>query len=122
VNRGTNGTLRPNIVPGAQISVPNPSIASWFNTAAFVAAPAGQFGDARRNSIEGPGSRLFDMAFTKLFPFKEGRMLEVRGQLSNIFNTPQYTAIDSTLNSPTYGRVTSVGAMRSIQFTARFRF
>jgi hypothetical protein len=62
------------------------------------------------------------MAFTKLFPFKEGRMLEVRGQLSNIFNTPQYTAIDSTLNSPTYGRVTSVGAMRSIQFTARFRF
>ena len=122
VNRGTNGTLRPNIVPGAQISVPNPSIAAWFNTAAFVTAPARQFGDARRNSIEGPGSRLFDMAFTKLFPFKEGRMLEVRGQLSNIFNTPQYTAIDSTLNSPTYGRVTSVGAMRSIQFTARFRF
>ena len=41
--------------------------------------PQAQFGDARRNSIEGPGSRLFDMAFTKIFPLSETRFLEFQG-------------------------------------------
>ena len=88
------------MVPGQPVSVPDPSIAEWFNTAAFV-APAGAFGDARRNSIEGPGQRLFDMAFTKIFPISESRFLEFRAQFSNIFNTPQYSAIDTVVNSPT---------------------
>src|SRR5215469_13776834 len=55
VNRGSNGTLRPNLVPGQSVAITNPSIAEWFNTAAFVAPPAGQFGNTRRNSIIGPG-------------------------------------------------------------------
>jgi hypothetical protein len=33
-----------------------------------------------------------------------------------------YTAIDTVVNSPTFGRVTAVGAMRSLLMTARFRF
>jgi trimeric autotransporter adhesin len=121
VNRGTNGTVRADVVPGQIVNVPNPSIAEWFNTAAFV-TPTGAFGDARRNSIEGPGSRLFDMAFTKIFPISESRFLEFRAQFSNVFNTPQYAGIDTVVNSPTFGRVISVGAMRSLLLTARFRF
>lgn len=122
VNRGTNGTLRPNQEPGQSVQLANPSIAQWFNTAAFVAPSAGQYGDARRNSIIGPGTHVFDMAFTKVFPLKESRVLEFRAQATDIFNTPQYTVIDTILNSPTFGRVTSVGAMRQFTFTARFRF
>ena len=121
VSQGTNGTTRADVVPGQPVSLANPSIAEWFNTAAFV-APTGVFGDSRRNSIEGPGQRLFDMAFTKIFPIRESRSLEFRAQFSNIFNTPQYVSIDTVVNSPTYGRVISVGAMRSLQLTARFRF
>jgi trimeric autotransporter adhesin len=121
VSQGTNGTTRADVVPGQSVSLANPSIAEWFNTAAFV-APTGVFGDSRRNSIEGPGQRLFDMAFTKIFPIRESRSLEFRAQFSNIFNTPQYVSIDTVVNSPTYGRVISVGAMRSLQLTARFRF
>ena len=59
------------LVPGQSVSLANPSIAEWFNTAAFVAPPSGTYGDARRNSIIGPGSKVFDMAFTKIFPLKE---------------------------------------------------
>jgi hypothetical protein len=121
VSQGTNGTQRADVVSGQPVSVPDPSIAEWFNTAAFV-APSGAFGDARRNSIEGPGSRLFDMSFTKIFPFSESRFLEFRAQFSNVFNTPQYVGIDTVINSPTYGRVISVGPMRSLLLTARFRF
>jgi trimeric autotransporter adhesin len=121
VSQGVNGTQRADVVPGQSVSLPNPSIAEWFNTAAFV-APSGAFGDARRNSIEGPGSRLFDMSFTKIFPLSETRFLEFRAQFSNVFNTPQYSAIDTVVNSPTFGRVISVGPMRSLLLTARFRF
>jgi trimeric autotransporter adhesin len=137
VRSGTTGTTRANVVPGASIGISNPGIQQWFNTAAFqapasladcnnpVSNPLGLpcvYGDARRNSIIGPGSLLFDMALTKVFPMQEGRMLEFRASASNVFNRPQLSSIDTTLNSPTFGRVIGVGAMRTIQLTARFRF
>jgi len=122
VNGGTNGTLRPDLVLGQPIQLSHPSIGEWFNTAAFIAPPAGQYGNARRNSIIGPGSKVFDMALTKVIPLAESRMLEFRAQATNIFNMPNYSAIDTVLNSPTFGRVTAVGAMRQISMTARFRF
>jgi len=122
VNAGTNGTLRADLVPGQSVSLANHSIAEWFNTAAFVAPPSGQYGNARRNSIIGPGSKVFDMAFTKIVPLKESRVLEFRAQATNIFNIPNYSSIDSTVNSPTFGRVTAVGAMRQFTITSRFRF
>ncbi|MFZ0992741.1 MAG: TonB-dependent receptor [Candidatus Sulfotelmatobacter sp.] len=122
VNGGTAGTLRPNLVPRQSISSPNPSIAEWFNTAAFVAPATCSYGNARRNSIIGPGSKVFDMAFTKIFPLKESRMLEFRAQATNIFNIVNYSSIDTSLNSPTFGRVTAVGGMRQFTMTARFRF
>jgi len=122
VNRGTNGTLRPDLVPGETVQLSTPTIAEWFNTAAFVAPPAGQYGNARRNSIIGPGTHVFDMAFTKVVPIKEAKVLEFRAQATNIFNTPQYVTIDTVVNSPTFGRVTSVGAMRQFTMSSRFRF
>lgn len=128
INGGTNGTLRPDVVPGQSIQLPNPSIAEWFNKNAFAAPPEnsqGQviaYGNARRNSIIGPGSKVFDMALTKVFPLNEGRTLEFRAQSTNVFNIPNYGSIDTSVTSPTFGRVTSVGAMRQITITARFRF
>jgi len=127
LNRGTNGTQRPNVVPGQSITLSNPSIGEWFNTAAFTAPgtdSAGNllYGDARRNSIIGPGSRVFDMALTKQIPLRESRVLEFRATASNVFNTPQYSSVDTTLGSPTFGQVIAVGNMRSITLTTRFRF
>jgi hypothetical protein len=121
VNRGSNGTLRPDLT-GLPVGVEDPSLQEWFNTAAFVAPAPGTYGNARRNSIIGPGGVVFNMALTKVFPFESNRMLEIRAQASNIFNTPQFASIDTVLNSPTFGQVISVGAMRTIQLTARFRF
>ena len=122
VNGGTNGTLRANLVPGQSVSLPNPSILEWFNAAAFSKPPTGTYGDARRNSIIGPGSKVFDMAFTKIFPLKEARVLEFRAQATNIFNLVNYSSIDTNLNSLTFGRVLAAGAMRQFTITSRFRF
>jgi len=122
LNGGTNGTRRANVVPGQSMSLPNPSIAEWFNTAAFATPPTGTYGDARRNSIIGPGSKVFDMAFTKIFPLKEARVLEFRAQATNIFNLVNYSSIDTSVTSPTFGRVTAAGGMRQFTITSRFRF
>ena len=57
VNAGINGTQRPDLVPGQSVSLLNPTVREWFNTAAFV-LPTGPYGDARRNSvIEASGVR-----------------------------------------------------------------
>jgi hypothetical protein len=121
VNSGVNGTLRADVT-GQPVYLSNPTTATWFNTGAFVAPPLGQYGDARRNSIIGPGQLLFDMALTKVIPLKESRNLELRMQASNVFNRPQFQTIDTIVNSPTFGQVIGVGAMRTILMTARFRF
>jgi hypothetical protein len=110
------------VVPGQSVSLGHPTLREWFNTAAFVAPTGCAYGDARRNSIIGPGSTVFDMAFTKIFPLKEARTLEFRAQATNIFNLVNYSSIDTNLNSPTFGRVTAAGGMRQFTMTARFRF
>lgn len=122
VSGAANGTLRPNVAAGISSTISDPGISEWFNTAAFVEPAAGTYGDARRNSIIGPGTVLFDMAMTKMFPMAEGRAMEFRISANNIFNHPNYASIDTTLGSPTFGQVISVGSMRTAQLTARFRF
>lgn len=122
LNGGTDNTLRPNLVRGEPIQISDPSLGGWFNTLAFAAPPPGQYGNARRNSIIGPPTHVFDMAITKVIPVKESRTLELRAQATNVFNIPNYTSIDTSVTSPTFGRVTAVGAMRQITMTARFRF
>jgi len=121
ISRGTNGTLRANVT-GQPIALSNPTVAEWFNTAAFAAPPGGQFGDARRNSIEGPGTVMFNMALTKVFPMKEARVMELRAQATNVFNAPQFTSISTVVDSRTYGQVVGTGSMRTVQLSARFRF
>ncbi len=121
VSQGTSGTLRADVT-GQPVLLDNPSISEFFNTAAFVAPPPGQFGDARRNTISGPGTIQFDMSMGKNIPLKDTRAFEVRAQATNVFNHPNFTSIDTVVNSPTYGRVIGIGGMRRIQMMARFRF
>jgi hypothetical protein len=121
VSRGTNGTLRADLT-GKPIALADPTVAEWFNTAAFTKPPDGQFGDAGRNTIIGPGSLVFNMSMAKSFPMQDMKNLEVRVDATNVFNTPRFTGIDTVVGSPTFGRVISVGASRRLQMTARYRF
>jgi len=121
VARGTAGTLRPDRVGGTSITAGGGSLRQWFNTAAFT-APAGLYGTASRNSIPGPGTIQNNMSLAKTMQLGEMRSLEIRATLNNAFNTVQYSGVDSNVTSPTFGKVISTGAMRSFQFTSRFRF
>jgi hypothetical protein len=121
LNRGVNGTLRPDIVPGQPIVSSDPSILHWFNTAAFT-APAGAFGDAGRNIIIGPGTVDFGMSIARSIPIKDLQNIELRLSATNVFNTAHFTSIDATLGSPTFGQVIGAGSMRKAQIVARYRF
>lgn len=129
IGRGVSGSLRADVIPGQPISISNPSTREWFNTAAFcnpeVNCPAGRpstFGDAGRNIIEGPGQVAFDMTVNKTITIKESRSLDLRFTANNIFNDVRYTAINTAVNSFTFGQVTGTGSMRRVTMQARFRF
>jgi hypothetical protein len=50
------------------------------------------------------------------------RSMELRAVANNAFNTVQYSGVNTSVDSPNFGQVTQAGAMRSFQFTARFRY
>jgi hypothetical protein len=50
------------------------------------------------------------------------RSLEFRATIGNVFNTVQYSGVNTTYGSPTFGQVSSTGQMRNFQFMSQFRF
>jgi hypothetical protein len=121
VARGSAGSLRPDRVPGSSLTAGGGSIRNWFNRSAFT-APAATFGTASRYSIPGPGTVSFNASLSKSVRFGDFRNLELRATASNVFNTVQYSGVDSTLGSASYGQVTSAASMRSFTFLGRYRF
>jgi trimeric autotransporter adhesin len=121
VARGTNGTLRANY-DGEVISLPNPTILDFFNTSAFSIPAAGTFGSAPRNLIIGPGSRLLNAQFSRDVRMHGNRAVTIQATATNLLNMVNYAAIDTVVNSPTFGQVLSVRPMRSAQLVFRFRF
>lgn len=117
---GSNNSLRPDRNFSSAIAGAG-TIRDWFNKAAFT-APKGQYGTASRGSIEGPGTVSVDASLSRTIPLGETRSFEARVTAANVFNTVQYSGIDTTLNSPTFGQVTSAAPMRQITVAARYRF
>jgi hypothetical protein len=62
------------------------------------------------------------MSLSKTEQLGDTRSFEVRATANNVFNTVQYSGVDTNVQSPTFGEVTSAAAMRSFTFLARFRF
>jgi hypothetical protein len=126
VECGNTSGLRPNL-KGQSVTAGGGSLRQWFNTAAYAPPSATNgfcdyFGSAPRDSIEGPGTVSNNMSLAKTMQLGETRSMEIRASINNVFNTVQYSGVNTTYGSPTFGEVTSVGAMRSFQFSARFRF
>lgn len=127
VARGSAGSERPNRVPGSSLMATGGTLRRWFNLNAF-APPvnpitgAPEYGNASRNSIPGPGTVQVNMSLAKTIHMGGNRSLELRGTADNVFNTVQYATVDSFIDSPTQGQVTSAANMRQIIFLARFRY
>jgi hypothetical protein len=121
VLRGTNGSLRADYT-GAPIQLSNPTVDEFFNAAAFTIPASGQFGDAARNTIIGPGARQLNGTLTRDLRIGSNRSVTLQINALNLLNTVQWSSIDTNLNSPTFGEVLSARPMRTVTVNVRFRY
>ena len=100
------------------------STLEYFNAAAFTLPPPGQFGNAGKNTIIGPRSVSFDMELSRsvIISREKGVRANFRIEARNVFNTPTYGGLNTTVDAVEFGRVTSVRPMRSMNFAMRFTF
>jgi hypothetical protein len=99
------------------------SNSGFFNQAAFALPPPGQFGDAGRNTIIGPGRFAVDFAFGRSFQLNESRRrLEFRIETKNVFNNVSFTNINTVVNATNYGLPMSSTPMRVLDALLRLRF
>jgi hypothetical protein len=118
---GSGNSLRPNRVPGQSISGAKTRVA-WFNTAAFAAPNPGTYGNATRNSIQMPGTVSLSGSLSRTVSFGGTRSFEARINANNALNTVRYSGVNTQINSSSFGQVNGAGAMRSLSYSAFFRF
>jgi hypothetical protein len=122
------GFDRPDVVPGQQIQLDNPTTDLFFNKLAFVRHPRG-FGNAGRNIIEGPGLQDIDFSVAKSTRIKEGISVQLRAEAFNLLNHPNFAQPNRTQNSGDFGRITAtrttrgdLGSSRQLQLGIKLIF
>lgn len=104
-------------------------LSQWFDTTAFVnvgtnwdvpvSTAPGPATLARRNSLQGPGTKDIDFSAFKSFNLTESKKLELRSEFFNLFNTPQFNNPSATVGTSTFGTVASAGSPTTLQRTSR---
>lgn len=97
---------RANVVGNPYPSGFHQSINEWFNTAAFVQAPAGVFGSSGRNTLRAPGINSWDLSLFKNFPITERINLQLRLESFNAFNHTQWGTPSFDASSTHFGQIT----------------
>jgi hypothetical protein len=121
VAQGVNGALRANYT-GVPIQLTNPLVTDFFNTSAFTVPAPGQFGDAARNTIIGPGVRQLNGALTRDIRIGGNRSVTLTIAAVNLLNTVQWASVSTNVNSQQFGQVLSARPMRTMTVSARIRF
>jgi hypothetical protein len=109
--------IAPNPYPAKQ------TIDQWINRSAFAQPSDGQFGNMAVNNILGPGSIRIDLGLIRTFRVREGHSIEVRGEA---FNAPNHVnpnnPTSTVLSNSLFGKITTVGDPRIMQFALKYAF
>ena len=116
------------VLPGQQLG----TASLFFDPCAFFLPPAGFYGNAGRNILNGPGYLNFDISLVKSTPLriKEGSRLEFRADFFNLFNHTHFAnPAASVLNATNRQYVSTValitkpaGSSRQMQFGLKIVF
>lgn len=113
---------RPNLIGKASLPRGERSITRWFNTDAFVMPARGQFGNAGRGLLTGPGLNNVDFSLKKDYRFHEHHNVQFRAEFFNFFNHPNFEYPNRSINSSQFGRIFGATESRQIQFGLRYSF
>jgi hypothetical protein len=103
----------------------------WINPEAFAIPAKFNHGNAARTVMTGPGLVNFDIAALKTFRFKERYQLQIRVEMFNAFNTPQFGIPESGAAFDKNGKISpnssfgisrATGSDRELQFALKFFF
>jgi hypothetical protein len=103
----------------------------FFNTSVFARPAKGDWGNAAKDIVRGPGINNWDISLFKNFAlWSERKTLQFRCEMYNAFNHTQYSSVDTTARFDTagnqvnarFGQVTATRSPRVVQFSLSFRF
>jgi hypothetical protein len=105
----------------------------YFNTYCFTTPPiigadgiGTGFGNSATGIVDGPGQANLDLAASKSITVgwpHDGSALELRAELFNAFNHPQFANPDSNFTSPTFGIISSTSVSARVgQLALKFAF
>jgi hypothetical protein len=117
---GDNVNQRLNLVGNPNLDYP--TFDKWFNTSAFVANGPGQLGTAGRNILRGAKNTTINVAFSRRFTVRERQNVELRAEAFNLPNLVNPDPPNGSFASPLFGKVTSAGDPRILQFALKYVF
>lgn len=115
---------RANQVPGVPLYPAHKSLAQWFNPAAFTAPAPYTFGTSGYDMLWGPHAQNWDMNLVKNLGIGERYRVQLRGEVFNVFNHPNFSVPSSAISNPaSVGVISSVVTEnRTMEFAAKFNF
>jgi trimeric autotransporter adhesin len=121
---GANFSLRAEEVANPNVGVCGGSQLAFFNTAAFITPPLGQYGDEPRGAISGPCSFSWNASLAKSFRYgpEQRHHVDIRWELQNVANHVNFSGVSTLFGSSTFGQVTSAGSMRTMDVMLRYNF
>lgn len=102
---------RPDRIGDGNLDPGSREITRWFDASAFTAPPAGRFGNAGMNILEGPGWNVHHLNLIKKFNVTERVGLVLQGLFQNVFNHPHYRFPNANITQAS--RVAQVTATRA---------
>ncbi len=124
---------RPNVVPGAFVPDGHGGLTLGVPRESLVPAP-GTYGNLGRNTFRGPKFVNLDGSVFKTIHVTESLSLQLRTEVFNVFNHPNFALPETNLSSPTFGTFSrtpdvaagnpriATGSQRVIQFAAKLLF
>ena len=116
---GFTGILRPGLT-GAPIYTHNAP--ARLNVAAYTTPITGQWGNAGRYSINGPGQFSFDSSVARTFRIYKHTSLDMKAVSTNLLNKVTYTSWNNYIDNAQFGIPAAANNMRSVQIQMILRF
>jgi hypothetical protein len=123
-DRANTGRLgqRPDVVGTATADCGGGRLTNCIAADAFALPALYTYGNAPRNLLRGPGVVVTDVSLMKNVPLIGRGQFQVRVDISNVLNRPNFNNPNVTFGTANFGRITSAQSMRQIVLGGKLLF